>query len=196
MRPGAGPPRGRWQRRTSSCPIASSRLGRVGSLYPNRIVVVGAACAPQTWSRGGGWRTGGSEGHRAAGVGERFLDRLGMTVGCSVHAGGERPAIAGAGRCGSRPGRRNRGEVIHPRSAARATHSGRGREPTHESVPTSWSAFPVAASGAGGTCRIRQSVFPPPLVQALLVTTGSCSARSRSRSRLPMWREIGACTHL
>src|SRR5690242_8239322 len=35
-----------------------------------------------------------------------------------------------------------------------------------------------------------------PRVQSLLVTTGSCSARSRSRSRLPMCSDSGACTHL
>jgi hypothetical protein len=29
-----------------------------------------------------------------------------------------------------------------------------------------------------------------------LVTTGSCKARSRSRSRLPMWSDSGDCTHL
>ena len=34
------------------------------------------------------------------------------------------------------------------------------------------------------------------LLTAFRVTTGSCNARSRSRSRLPMWSESGACTHL
>ena len=36
----------------------------------------------------------------------------------------------------------------------------------------------------------------PPSCHSPRCTTGSCSARSRSRSRFPTWSESGACTHL
>ena len=55
--------------------------------------------------------------------------------------------------------------------------------------------YPAEQEWRGGTGPRREYLLYP-FVHSLLVTTGSCSARSWSRSRLPMCSDSGACTHL